>query len=305
LSIPASAHAATEMVTITGTARLSVFDVDGQPVCALTGGMSRFTTCGLRPGEPYTMLVEGPAAKGSTWVTRRDMTAGAGGCTPVAASPIGVRSASGSLAALGDVRCHKLAAAAGDRFWVDTRDAGAISRYVVLDPAGQPVNCLSSIRPCRVTGAAGYQVFVWTPTTSDTPAGGYDLDAWRLPAEGGTPPAECPIVPSVATGFGPLTGVLTPDRPARCVAAHLGRLDSFTVTTDGPVPFMVTDRGISECHNPNPERSCTPFLSDDATVLFVLTPGDVTGRMPYRVTAACDQPACGGGRATARRSPGR
>ncbi len=290
LAIPANAHGAAELVAATGGARLSLFDAAGARACTVTRSPG---TCQMRPGEAYLMLVEGPAAAGAYRVIRRDVTSGAG-CLPVSSTTLGTRSGPGTLDNPVDVRCFHLPASAADQFWVDTRDAGNVTRYEVYDAAGDVMNC-GGFGPCRVTGSAGYQILVRNTATADA-AVRFELDAWRIPPTAGGAPPGCPLVPSVAYGFGPLEGVLTADHPARCVALPLRRLDSLSVTdVDGVTPYMITEQGITACAFGSGGRACTPpYRTDDTPpVLFVLAPTSGTADLPYRVEATCGTPLCG------------
>ena len=305
-TINANQHAAAELVALrrttgTGAARVSVYGAEGQRACGTGKGQFRYMSCSLDSTGSYTAIVNGSAATATYQLTRRDLTSTAAGCQPVSSLAMGGASASGTIGSISDFRCHQVTAGAGDRIWLDTRDAANATRYFVTGPAGQATSCAFYFQPCQVSGSTKYQLIVLPPAAVTAPLN-YRVDAWRLNA-GSEPPPGCTVVPDVSQGFGPFTGVLSDAKPGSCLTMTVAYWNRFRVqltNTEGgaplPRPYLVTSRGLRVCDGVGVgSYSCAPYLDGQTEkILLVLGSGDAVGRLPYKIVATCEEPRCGG-----------
>jgi hypothetical protein len=245
----------------------------------------------------YTVAIEAAAVDAKYLVTRWDITSGAAGCAKVSSTAIGRTSAMGVLVSKRDFRCHRVVAKASEGFWIDTRDPLDDTSFMVADTNGNNLECYQG--PCYVQGSTSYQVIVSRSPYKDGDLS-YRADTWRVSGANARP-RECGTVPSNAYGFGPLTGTLSGDNPASCVAMTVKRSDRFSLevasTDDGanlPAPFMVGDEGLEECHGGDVEYDCYPGeASSGGVVLFVFSIGDGIEKASYRIGATCIEPLCG------------
>jgi hypothetical protein len=309
LAVPADRHATQEIVSFArtagaGKARLVLFGADGKLACAASPGSGRFVSCDLAPGQAYTAIMTADAVDGTYRVNRRDATPAGAKCAAITSTTVGGRPSTGSIAARDDVHCYRISgAAATDAFWVGVRSSARNARYLVTNSAGETVDCLNSAYPCRLAGSTGYQVFVWAEAAA---AVGYELDTWRIASSGGLP-SECPVeTRTSAYGFGPMTGVLDGGKAAACLQVPARAGDDFVLdiaNTEGgaatPEPFMISGGRIETCGYTTGGRGCGVSHDErSGKALVVLWAGPVIGRYPFRATATCERPLCGGNRFT-------
>ncbi|MET7287776.1 Tat pathway signal protein [Streptomyces sp. NPDC005573] len=239
LSIPADAHTGAEVLQLRTTsgsvpARYSVLDSTGKQVCSRAATTDGWSVCALTPGKEHTVLVSGQDKAASYTLARRDVTASAesAGCAGSAATAVGGPSVKGAYAAAGILKCHRITTgAATDVLHLNVRDAAGSANTIVLDAAGKSV-CPFANRGCAATGSTSYQVLVQTPVGLQA-APEYHLDALRIATADGPAP-ECAKVPSIAYGYGPLTGTLDEAHTAVCAALPTAGFDRFTAGIEDP-----------------------------------------------------------------------
>jgi hypothetical protein len=109
-------------------------------------------------------------------------------------------------------------------------------------------------------------------------------------------------VPTSAYGFGPLTGTLTDDKPAVCLAVPVFMYDEFVVAvtnTEGgdavPDPYLITTTDpIHACSYAEGGRGCQAGNRQRTdTELFIIYPDHTTGRFPFHAEVSCREPLCG------------
>ncbi|CAL9482815.1 Tat pathway signal protein [Streptomyces sp. enrichment culture] len=304
LSIPAGAHTDAEVLQLIATAggvsaQFSVLDTDGTKVCEVYPTTHGWTLCRLTPGKAHTVLFTGRDAPATYTLARRDVTASAAsaGCARTTAAKVGGPSVAGSYGAPGTLNCHQVTtAAADDVLHIDVRDPLGTANSMVLGGDGT-VECSFRNRSCAATGSTTHQVLVQTPARlSAAPA--YRLDALRVATASGPAP-ECTRVPSVAYGYGPVTGTLDESRTAVCAVLPTAAYDSFearitdtTGATATAVPALYSSSWNDGCalYIPSGYR-CS--ASGPASSLFVLGLPEKASRTAYRAELVCTSAPCG------------
>jgi hypothetical protein len=306
LSIPDGQHSAVESITFrrtagSGLARISVFGADGGRSCQRAKSDAGLVICRLDPG-PATVLVEGTAASGTYALARRDLTGAATGCRTITDTTVGAPSVAGTLTSAGDLHCYQVTAAQADRLAIDSRDPALQTRALVLGADGAEAGCSGLVSGCSVTGSTKYQVLVFGYAPGST---AYQLDVWKVWADG-KPPAECPAVPSIAYGFGPYTGILTNAKPAACFVANRTRFDDLSIELTNPVDpddafywnagvYAISATGMQSCAIGDGGWHCQYNSRERAErTVYLLTNGNRVTDHPYRMTATCERPLCGG-----------
>ncbi|MFE2040850.1 Tat pathway signal protein [Streptomyces sp. NPDC059477] len=307
-AVPAGTRARTEVFQLTAVsgavpARFSVLDGSGRSVCEVYSTTSGWTACSLTAGQRHTVLVTGRDQAAGYTLTRRDVTASAAsaGCAKSAAVQVGGPSLKGTSGAAGTLTCHQITTgAATDVVHVDVRDAQGSANIVVFAGDGT-VECSFRNRSCAVTGSTTHQVLVQTPARL-TAAPGYRLDALRIGTAAGPAP-ECTRVPSVAYGYGPITGTLDESRTAVCAVLPTAGLDRFnaeitdtTGATTTAVPALYSSTWSNGCVRYVPtgwqcaasESSAVPGPS-----VFLLGLPEQAAGTAYRARLNCFSSLCG------------
>ncbi|WP_328413258.1 Tat pathway signal protein [Streptomyces violaceus] len=309
LGIPADAHSNAELLQLAATsgtapAGFSVLDSDGKRVCDRYATTDGWTVCSLTPGKAHTVLVTGRDEAATYSLTRRDVTAGASasGCATTAAVKVGGASLKSAYAAPGTINCHQVTTGATtDVVHVDVRDALGTANSAVVAGDGR-VECSFRNTSCAVSGSTTHQVLVQTPARLKA-APEYRLDRLRIATADGPAP-ECVRVPSVAFGYGPVTGTLDESRTAVCAAlptAGFDRFDTDIKDTEGAdvkaVPVLYD---VSTWRN-----GCTRFLPEgyDCAVhgsssastpsLFLLGLPEKASSTAYSAELICSSALCG------------
>ncbi|MFC9845954.1 Tat pathway signal protein [Streptomyces sp. NPDC060223] len=308
LSIPADAHTGSEVFQLvatsgTTTAGFSVVDSTGKRVCDRAATTNGWTICGLTPGKAHTVLVTGRDKAATYTLTRRDVTASASssGCLKTAAAKVGGPSVAGSYDVPGTLRCHQVTTdAATDVVHVDVRDALGTANIAVLGGDGV-TECSFRNRSCAVTGSTTHQVLVQTPATLKA-APAYHLDALRIATADGPAP-ECTEVPSVAYGYGPVTGTLDESHTAVCAALPTASSDHFTAdikdttgATTTAVPALYTASSWTNgCFNSSSGYECgvSGGASESAPTVFLLGLPEKASSTSYSAKLSCSFVQCG------------
>ncbi|MDH6224284.1 FG-GAP-like repeat-containing protein [Streptomyces sp. MJP52] len=307
LSIPADDHSAAEILqleTVSGgsTAQFTVVDAEGRQSCYVNPSRSTWTTCRLTPGLAHTVLVSGRDHEGEYRLVRRDVTATAEGCAATPATAVGGPSTGGTPAAPGQLRCHQVTtAAAGDTLHLDVRDPLGTANILAFDGDGTSA-CSHRNRACAVSGSTHYQVLVTVPSTLKA-AESYRFDALRIGTPDG-PAEECADVPSIAYGYGPVTGTLDEQHTAVCAAlptAYADRFDFVVSDTAGG-----TRTAVPALYDASRDNGCTLYVPTgyrcavsepysrevSPSVLVVGLPEDAS-RTEYRAELVCSSTICG------------
>lgn len=317
LTIPADDHTSAEVLQLVNTsgdvpAEFSVLDSSGKRVCDRYSTTNGWTVCALTPGEAHTVLVTGRDQAADYTLTRRDVTSTApsAGCAKTPAAKVGGPSVKGAYGDPGTLRCHQVTTdAATDVLHVDVRDARGTANIAVFGGNGEP-ECSYRNRACAVTGGSTHQVLVQVPTHLKA-APEYRLDALRVATAEGPAP-ECAKVPSVAYGYGPVTGRLDESRTAVCAVLPTAGGDHFeseiTDTTGA------TDTAVPALYNSEWKNGCSWFSGDDgegydcgvtespatprkSSVLLLGLP-EKASSTSYRATLKCMRGPCGGEKVT-------
>ncbi|WP_030784708.1 hypothetical protein [Streptomyces sp. NRRL S-920] len=314
LTIPADTHSSNEVLQLVATsgdvpAKFSVLDSTGKRVCERNATTNGWAVCPLTPGKAHTVLVTGRDKAADYTLTRRDVTstASSAGCAKTSAAKVGGPSVRGPYDAPGSLRCHQVTtSAADDVLHVDVRDALGTANIMVLDGDGA-MKCSWRNRSCAVTGSTTHQVLVQTPANLKA-APEYRLDALRVATAEG-PAAECAKVPSIAYGYGPVTGTLDESRTAVCAVLPTSRNDSFEAeisdTTGSPeeaVPALYNSSWTNGCYGVDPgDYLCgvneSPDTPKKPSVLVLGLP-EKASATSYRATLTCRNGRCGDDRTT-------
>ncbi|WP_223181042.1 Tat pathway signal protein [Streptomyces griseicoloratus] len=308
LSIPADAHTKAEVFQLVATsgevpARFSVLDSTGKQVCDRGASTNGWVVCTLTPGKAHTVLVTGRDQAATYTLTRRDVTgsAASAGCARTAAAKVGGPSVGGTYDAPGTLRCHQITTeAATDVVHVDVRDPLGTAKTAVLGGDGT-AECSFRNHSCAVTGSTSHQVLVQTPPTAKA-APTYRLDALRIATAEGPAP-ECTRVPSVAYGYGPVTGTLDEQHTAVCAALPTAGIDVFdaeiTDTTGADttaVPALYDSDWSDGCMRYIPSGyQCSAGGSGSAAAPTVLVLGlpEKASSTAYRAKLVCKFGLCG------------
>ncbi|MEV0256172.1 Tat pathway signal protein [Streptomyces sp. NPDC050732] len=314
LTIPADAHTAAELLQLTATsgdvpAKFSVLDSTGKRVCDRYATTDGWTVCSLTPGKAHTVLVTGSDKPAGYTLTRRDVTstASSAGCARTTAAKVGGPSVKGSYGAPGSIRCHQVTTAAdADVLHVDVRDALGTANVAVMGGDGTP-ECSFRNRACAATGSTTHQALVQVPARLKA-APEYRLDALRVATADG-PAAECAKVPSVAYGYGPVTGTLDESRTAVCAVLPTvdgDRFDAEITDTTGAgttaVPSLYDNKWTNGCTLTSP-NGYVCGVNESASApsrpsLLVLGLPEKAGKTAYRATLKCSFARCGGEKVT-------
>lgn len=268
LTIPADDHTSAEALQLAATsgdvpAKFSVLDSTGKRVCDRTATTNGWTLCSLTAGKAHTVLVTGRDQAADYTLTRRDVTstASSAGCTKTAAAKVGGPSVQGTSGTPGALRCHQVTtSAATDVVHVNVRDALGTADMYVIDGAGKS-ECGQRARACAATGSTTHQVLVQTPANRAA-APKYRLDALRIATADG-PVAECTKVPSVAFGYGPVTGALDETHTATCASLPTARNDHFDVEISDTTG--ATDEAVPALYNSSWQNGCAGMVPGDYT----------------------------------------
>ncbi|MGW6061371.1 Tat pathway signal protein [Streptomyces sp. NPDC055189] len=314
LTIPADAHTSAEALQLVATsgdvpAEFSVLDSTGKRVCDRYATTNGWTLCALTPGKAHTVLVTGRDQTADYTLTRRDVTstASSAGCTKTAAAKVGGPSVKGTYGAPGSLRCHQVTTpAATDVVHLNVRDALATADMYVLDGSGKS-ECDQRARACAATGTTTHQVLVQTPVNRAA-APEYRVDALRIATADG-PVSECTKVPSVAFGYGPVTGTLDESHTATCAVLPTAANDHFeaeisdtTGATEEAVPALYNSSWKNGCSGAVPgDYTCgvndSPTDPKKPSVLVIGLP-EKASATSYRATLKCWSSRCGGERTT-------
>lgn len=308
LSIPANAHTSAEVLQLVATsgaipATFSVLDSTGKKVCEHYATTNGWTICSLTPGKAQTVLVTGRDQAATYTLTRRDVTASASsaGCSKTAAAKVGGPSVQGTYDAPGTLNCHQVTTeAATDVVHLDVRDALGTANIAVVGGDGT-VECSFRNRSCAATGSTTHQVLVQTPPTLKA-APEYHLDALRIATAAGPAP-ECTRVPSVAYGYGPVTGTLDEQHTAVCAVLPTAGFDRFdaaitdtTGATTTAVPALYNSAWNNGCMLYIPTGyQCAAGGSSSAASPSVLLLGlpEKASSTSYSATFTCSFSLCG------------
>ncbi|MFE6399175.1 Tat pathway signal protein [Streptomyces alboflavus] len=319
LTIPADDHTSAEVLQLVNTsgdvrAEFSVLDSTGKRVCDVYPTTNGWTVCDLTPGKSHTVLVTGRDQAADYTLTRRDVTstASAAGCAKTPATKVGGPSVKGTYGAPGTLRCHQVTTPeATDVLHVNVRDALGTANVTVLG-GNDEIDC-SRLGPCAATGSTTHQVLVQVPPHLKA-APEYRLDALRVATAGGPAP-ECAKVPSVAYGYGPITGKLDESRTAVCAVLPTIGGDHFeseitdaTGATHTAVPALYNSEWKNGCNwfsgddgegydcgvTESPSSSSTPRKP---SVLLLGLP-EKASSTSYRATLKCTSAPCGGEKVT-------
>ncbi|ANS66106.1 hypothetical protein SLINC_3882 [Streptomyces lincolnensis] len=309
LGIPADAHTKAEvfqLVATSGTASagFSVLDSDGRRVCERYATTNGWTICSLTPGKAHTVLVNGRDETATYTLTRRDVTASAAsaGCTANAAAKVGGPSVRSAYGAPGTLDCRQVTTGADtDVVHVNVRDALGTANSAVVAGDGR-VECSFRNTSCAVTGSTTHQVLVQTPATMKA-APEYRLDALRIATADGPAP-ECAEVPSVAYGYGPVTGTLDESHTAVCAALPTAGFDRFetdikdtagATTTAVPVLYNTTTWANGCTHYIPEGYDCDALGSSGQSTptVFLLGLPEKASATAYSAKLTCTSAPCG------------
>lgn len=308
LGIPADAHSNAEVFQLiatsgTAAASFSVLDSDGKRVCDRYATTNGWSICSLTPGKAHTVLVNGRDETATYTLTRRDVTATASsaGCTPTPAAKVGGPSVKSGYDGPGTLNCHQVTTpAATDVVHVNVRDALGTANSAVVTGDGR-MECAFRNTSCAATGSTTHQVLVQTPVTLKA-APEYRLDALRIATADGPAP-ECVKVPSVAYGYGPITGTLDESRTAVCAALPTAGFDRFetdikdtTGATTTAVPVLYnTSTWANGCMYSTDGADCDALGSypESTPTVFLLGLPEKASSTAYSAKLTCWSLVCG------------
>ncbi|MEU4155980.1 hypothetical protein [Actinoplanes sp. NPDC026670] len=306
-SIPANQHSTAETIGYApvtghdGWANISVRDDSGKQVCGSgLWASAQLVRCRFESGKAYTVLLTAAATDFQYRISRKDTSPAGAKCQTPANTVLGGPAVAGDLRTDEDLHCYRVTAAAADSYWLGVRSTGLAARYWITDAAGND-RCSGYVVPCRASGSTSYQIFVWPAVDGQTVP--YRVDTWRL-TSGGQPVVQCPAV-NAAPAFGPISGTLSDQRTAVCVAVPVNRNSVFKAAisntgggTETPEPYYFqtrTDGGITGCSYAEGGRGCQvslPYDNPSGMALFVLAPETTDSDLPFRADIKCDYDAC-------------
>ncbi|MFD9881885.1 Tat pathway signal protein [Streptomyces alboflavus] len=316
LTIPADDHTSAEVLQLVNTsgdvrAEFSVLDSTGKRVCDVYATTNGWTVCDLTPGKAHTVLVTGRDQAADYTLTRRDVTstASSAGCAKTPAAKVGGPSVKGTYGAPGSLRCHQVTTPeATDVLHVNVRDALGTANAFAL--GGDDTISCSRNSPCAATGSTTHQVIVQVPADRKA-APEYRLDALRVATAEGPAP-ECAEVPSVAYGYGPITGRLDESRTAVCAVLPTAATDDFEAEITDTTGAM--DTAVPALYNSRWTNGCSLFTGDDGASyrcgvhdsfdtprkpsVLVLGLPEKASSTSYRATLQCRSTLCGGEKVT-------
>ncbi|BEL10918.1 hypothetical protein Q0Z83_091090 [Actinoplanes sichuanensis] len=318
-SIPANQHSVDETIGYApvtghdGWANISVRDETGKQVCGSGRWASaQLVRCDFESGKAYTVLLTAAATDFQYRISRKDTSAAGAKCQTPANTVLGGPAMAGDLRTDEDLHCYRVTAAAADSYWLGVRSTGLAARYWITDAAGAD-RCSGYVVPCRASGSTSYQIFVWPAVDGQTVP--YRVDTWRL-TSAGQPVAQCPAV-NAAPAFGPISGTLSDQRTAVCVAVPVNYRSAFKAAisntgggTETPEPYYFqtrTDDGITACSWAEGGRGCQvslPYDNPSGMALFVLAPETTDGNLPFRADIKCDYEPCTPGYSLGSVTPG-
>ncbi|MCQ9129240.1 Tat pathway signal protein [Streptomyces hilarionis] len=306
LGISANAHTPAEvfqLVATSGTASagFSVVDAAGKKVCEHLASTNGWTVCPLTPGKAHTVLVTGRDQAATYTLARRDIsaTASSAGCAKTAAAKVGGPSVPGTAGAPGTLTCQQVTTgAATDVVHVNVRDALGTANSAVVGGDGV-LECAFRNVSCAVTGYTTHQVLVQTPVTLKA-APEYRLDALRIATAEGPAP-ECTRVPSVAYGYGPVTGTLDEAHSAVCAVLPTARFDRFTAdvkdtsgATTTAVPALYSAKWVNGCQLWTTPYECAAGTDAAASpTVFLLGLPEKASATSYSAKLTCMASLCG------------
>lgn len=308
LGIPAGAHSDAEVFQLAAAsggaaAKFSVLDATGKLVCDRTATTNGWTVCPLTPGAAHTVLVTGRDQAATYTLTRRDVTATASsaGCTAVPAAKPGGPSVLGAYGEPGTLNCHRITTdAVTDVLHLDVRDALGTASIAVFGDHGT-AECSFRNRSCAATGSTSHQVLVQTPATSKA-SPEYHLDALRIATAAGPAP-ECTRVPSVAYGYGPVTGTLDEARSTVCAVLPTAGYDRFNAEITDTTGAATT--AVPALYNSAWNNGCVLYIptgyqcaaggssSAAAPSVFVLGLPEKASTTAYSARLSCTAALCG------------
>ncbi|MET9799679.1 IPT/TIG domain-containing protein [Streptomyces sp. NPDC006368] len=307
LTIPAGDHRAVEVLQLQAVsaatpARFSVLNAEGHQICGTYPAATSWTSCGLAPGLAHTVLVTGYDHAVEYTLTRRDVTATAKGCTANPATPAGGPSTSGTPGAPGTLQCRQVTTAdARDTLHLNVRDALGTTNTVAFGADGT-ASCSHHNKACAVTGSTSYQVLVYVPAHLKA-ADSYRFDALRIGTAAGPAP-ECVKVPSIAYGYGPITGTLDEQHTAVCAALPTAYSDRFDVRISDTAG--ATETAVPSLHNSKLADNCVRYAGSGwqcsvglnysrevAPTTLVLSLPEKASRTAYSAELVCQTGFCG------------
>jgi hypothetical protein len=275
-------------------------ETGGQGPCGSNRAVPSYVVfCRFPATRAYTFVVTGGANDAQYRVTRRNADATTAACATPASTTLGGPGVAGELEAVDDIHCYRVTGSPADSYWLGATRAANTARTLTFDAEGGYRCAVPRMTVCRAAGSTGYTTFVWPEKDgADVP---YRFDAWNL-GTNTTPPAQCQVV-SGAPGFGPLTGTLTEQRTAVCVAVPVSGPSTFSATitntaggTALPEPYYLRTTGtggyVQSCSYDAASRGCFTYDPGDGLALFLATMPTLTGTYPFRVETGCYPVAC-------------
>ncbi|MFF0375439.1 hypothetical protein [Actinoplanes missouriensis] len=133
----------------------------------------------------------------------------------------------------------------------------------------------------------------------------YEFDSWSLGSGLSDAPGCADSPASVAYGFGPVTGTLTPARRAWCQVLPVRPGDRFRVSVQSsaavlPAALMLSPDGTAlpcdYAYDPRDGYSCTPRFASGQTrgAAVIAVTADATAPVPFTVQASCATGLCDG-----------
>ncbi|WP_433827635.1 hypothetical protein ACQP2E_37325 [Actinoplanes sp. CA-015351] len=292
-TVPAG-HAAREIFALDRlagdtVASLRIFRPDGVAACGDSGGSTgRLFGCALSDSGAYTVLVHAMYANGTFQLKRMDATGA--NCQKAVSTAFGGAPSTGLLDEPGEVHCYHT----GGPSWVRVHAAVNAPYVRYFDADGEFQVCWDY--SCLIN--ASY-VFVTSYDDVD-----YKVDTWGIGPSLGSASDCVRSSESIAYGFAPVTGTLTPADRAWCRVVTSRPGDEFLVEAQGaaglaPLPYVLSPSGAVEaCDGQGGGYYlCVPRYATGQTtgtsVIALVATGD-TAPITYSAEATCRTPLCGG-----------
>ena len=167
-----------------------VYGPSGDQECS--GNHFEYQRCQLLASGQYAVVVDDTSdtATGSYLLSAKRINSPSG-CGTVPSTAFGASPISGAISTGGEIDCHSISGAAGDRVRIGFQSsAPSVHRWVVVDAGGEPI-CYQWQEICLLSGSAPWRVLVSSSTTGPF---SYSLAVRRLNQPQGCSPLGEPAV---------------------------------------------------------------------------------------------------------------
>jgi hypothetical protein len=166
-----------------------VYGPSGDQECS--GGSWDYSPCRLLASGQYSLVIEDASRTGTgSYLLNAKRVTSPAGCSAVPSLAFGSAPVTGAISTGGEIDCHTVSAAAGDRVRISFAGDSGESRYVVVNGSGDSV-CSQWQETCTLSGHEPWRVLVHGP--------GVDTFSYSLTVRRLNEPAGCDPLGEPAT----------------------------------------------------------------------------------------------------------